>query len=30
MFGKQNTNRLPALLASLDPDAPLAEQSVDY
>ena len=28
MFGKANSNRLPALLASLDPDAPLAERNL--
>ena len=28
MFGKKNTSRLPALLASLDPDAPLAERNL--
>ncbi len=28
MFGKRNTNRLPALLASLDPNAPLAERNL--
>ena len=28
MFGKKNTDRLPALLASLDPNAPLAERNL--
>ncbi|MEG1200706.1 MAG: hypothetical protein RSD82_00945, partial [Comamonas sp.] len=28
MFGKHEPNRLPALLASLDPDAPLAERNL--